>query len=127
MLRLTFIFASLLVLAGVIAYAVSGAASVTALIPAFVGLALLALGFIARNEGARKHALHVAMVVALLGLLGSLMNVAQIGEVFAGTAERPAAVITSTVMFVLLALYLVFGIRTFILARRSSADEVTSD
>lgn len=119
MLRLTVAVGSLLVLAGVIAYLVSGGTSVTALIPSFVGAALLVVALIARNDGARKHALHAAMVIALLGLLGSLMNTVRIGEVFAGTAERPAAVVTSAVMCVLLAVYLAAGIRSFVLARKA--------
>lgn len=128
MLRLTAAIGSLLVLAGLIAYLVSDGASITALIPAFVGAALLIVALIARNDGARKHALHVAMVIALLGLLGSLMNAVQIGEVFTGAAERPAAIVTSAVMCVLLALYLAAGIRTFVLARKArTAPEVSSD
>lgn len=45
----------------------------------------------------------------MLGALGSLINVLRIGELFAGTAERPAAVILSTVMFIVLVVYLVLG------------------
>ena len=44
-------------------------------------------------------------------------NVFGLGEVFAGTAERPAAVITSTIMFVLLLAYLIAGVRSFVKAR----------
>ncbi|CAN5893984.1 hypothetical protein BH23ACT5_BH23ACT5_17580 [soil metagenome] len=47
------------------------------------------------------------------------MNVTDIGDVVAGTAERPAAVIVSTIMLVLLLAYLVAGVRSFIAARRS--------
>jgi hypothetical protein len=39
--------------------------------------------------------------------------------VFAGTAERPAAVIVSTVMFLLLPSYLVMGVRSFRAARQA--------
>ncbi len=47
------------------------------------------------------------------------MNVLRIGDLFAGTAERPAAEILSTVMFVVLVVYLVLGIRSFAMARRA--------
>ena len=47
------------------------------------------------------------------------MNVLKLGDLFAGTAERPAAVIISTVTFVLLIIYIILGIRSFIAARRN--------
>ena len=47
----------------------SGGAAVTALIPAFVGGVLLLLGLIALSEGARKHAMHGAAMIGLLGFL----------------------------------------------------------
>jgi hypothetical protein len=39
------------------------------------------------------------------------MNVVKIGQVFAGTAERPTAIIVSTVMFVVLIGYIGWGVR----------------
>ncbi|MBO1902231.1 hypothetical protein J4H92_09765 [Leucobacter weissii] len=117
MTRLTLWIGGILAAAGLAAYLGTGAASFTALIPSAVGLLLLIAGLIARNEKAHRHAIHAALVVALLGLLGSLMQVAKLGEVFAGTAERPVAVLVSTLMFVLLLVYLVLGVRSFIRAR----------
>lgn len=60
----------------------------------------------------------MALVIALLGALGALPRVAKLGDVFAGTAKVPAAIIVSTIMFVLLVVYLVAGVRSFIAARR---------
>ncbi|HLR99420.1 hypothetical protein H7J77_09570 [Mycolicibacillus parakoreensis] len=120
MTTLTLVIGAILVLTGVIAYIASSAASVTALIPAFVGIALLVAGLIARRPAAHRHAIHAALAVALLGALGSLMNVVKLGDLIAGTAARPGAVITSTVMFVLLVGYVVMGVRSFIAARRSA-------
>ncbi len=121
MLNLTTWIGGILTATGIIAYVVSGAASVTALIPSVVGLLLLAAAFIGwRSDKARKHAMHAALAVALLGMLGSLMNVAQIGALFAGTAERPTAVVVSTIMFVLLLVHLVAGVRSFVRARAAS-------
>lgn len=109
----------MLTVLGVIAYAVTGAASVTALIPAFVGVLILVAGLIARNEARRRTGIHIALAIAVLGALGSLMNVADIGSVFNGSAERPGAIIVSTIMFVLLVVYIVMGVRSFVAARRS--------
>ena len=46
-------------------------ASVTALIPAFVGALFLVLALIARNPEARKHVMHAAVAVALLAVLAA--------------------------------------------------------
>ncbi|MBF4550753.1 hypothetical protein [Pseudoclavibacter sp. VKM Ac-2888] len=124
---LTILIGAALVVTGAIAYFVSDTSSLTALIPAAVGLLLVIAGLIARNPKLRKHAIHGALAVALLGALGSLMNVAQLGDLFAGTAERPGAVISSTVMLVLLVALITAGVRSFIAARRSrQASAVTS-
>jgi len=45
----------------------------TALIPAYVGAVLALLGFIAlAGDGARKHSMHLAAMVGLIGLVGAL-------------------------------------------------------
>ena len=121
MTRLTVVIGSVLVVLGLVAYAVTAAASVTALIPSFVGVLLLLCAAASRKPAWHRAGIIAALVVALLGALGSLMNVARIGELFAGTAERPVAVIESTLMFVLLVGYIVMGIRFFVVARRARA------
>ncbi len=117
--RLTTIAGALLVLTGVVAYIVTGASSVTALIPAFVGGLLLICAALAGREALRRHAIHAALVVALLGALGSLMTVAKIGPRPAGTAERPAAIVVSIILFVVCAVYVALGVRSFVAARRA--------
>jgi nucleoside recognition membrane protein YjiH len=118
MLALTTWTGGLLVATGVIAYVATDAVSLTALIPAAFGVLLLIAALIGRSsETARKHAMHAGLVVALVGALGALMNVVKIGDHFAGTAERPGAIIASTVMFVLLVVFLVAGVRSFVKAR----------
>lgn len=122
MTRLTLVVGGFLTVLGIVAYVATAAASWTALIPSIVGVLLLACGALARRGGRQHaHATHAALLIALLGALGSLMQVARLGEVFAGTAERPAAVIVSTVMFLVLVAYLVLGVRSFVAARRARA------
>ena len=58
---------------GVIAYFIqsSDPPSITALIPAFMGLPMLLLGFLSeRNPANRHHYMHACMVVALVMALG---------------------------------------------------------
>ncbi|HLR94470.1 MAG TPA: hypothetical protein VK053_08095 [Jiangellaceae bacterium] len=119
MTTLTVTIGGILTATGIIAYVVSGAASVTALIPSFVGILLLICALLARKPALHQHAIHAALVVAVLGAAGSLMNVAQIGDLFAGTAERPSAIVVSIIMFVLLVYYIAMGVRSFVTARRN--------
>lgn len=120
MLRLTLVIGGILTALGILGYAATGAASLTALIPSAFGVALLACAAVAaRRPGAHAVALHIAMVIALLGILGAARNVARVGELVAGTAANPWAVALSTVMAVLLAGYLAAGVRSFVAARRA--------
>lgn len=106
-----------LIVVGVAGYFLTGAVSLTALIPAAFGLVIALAGVIARDERKRKHAMHAAVVVALLGFLGSIRGLLQIGDVFAGTAARPAAIVAQTIMAVLTLGYIVIAVRSFVQAR----------
>lgn len=121
MTRLTTLTGAVLVLTGVLAYVMTSASSITALIPAFVGGLLLICAAVASRPALHRHGIHAALVVALIGALGSLMNVVKIGQLFAGTAERPAAIITSLILFVLCAIYVALGVRSFVAARKARA------
>lgn len=114
--RITISFGAILIILGIIAYFATGMVSWTALIPSILGAVIAIFGAIGIKQP--KIGIHIALVVAILGILGTFRNVLQLGEVFAGTAERPAAVIVSTITFVLLVIYLVLGIRSFMSARR---------
>lgn len=116
--RTTVIVGSVLILLGVVAWIVTAFASWTALIPAFIGAVLVLLGVLAAKTGKQKLYIHIALVVALVGIAGTVSNTLKLGEVFAGVAERPAAVVTSALTLVALVVYLILGIRSFIAARR---------
>jgi len=109
----------ILIVVGLAGYFLTGMVSVTALIPAVFGLVIALAGLLARDERRRKHAIHGAVVVALLGFLGTVRGLIAIGGVFDGTAERPAAVIAQAVMALLTLGYLILAIRSFVAARRS--------
>jgi hypothetical protein len=106
-----------LIVLGLAGYFLTGAVSLTALIPAAFGLVIAIAGVLARDERKRKHAMHGAVVVALLGFLGSARGLLQIGALFAGSAARPAAVISQTIMAVLTLGYIVMAVRSFVQAR----------
>ncbi|WP_010523586.1 hypothetical protein [Nesterenkonia sp. F] len=114
--RLTIGLGGILVLLGIVAYIATAFASATALIPSALGVILVISGIIGVKRP--KIGIHIALVVALVGALGTLMQVSSLPALFAGEAERPGAVITGTIAFVLLVVYLVLGVRSFIRARR---------
>lgn len=122
MANITIIFGILLILLGLGGWFGSGGASITALIPAAFGIVLLILGVIARNEKARKHAMHVAVIVGLLGFFGSASGLVSLPAVISGeSVARPAAVIAKSIMAVLSLLYVARCVKSFIDARRNRA------
>ncbi len=122
MAGVTVAFGVVLVVLGVVAYFASGAASVTALIPAFFGVVLAALGAVGRSEERRALAMHIAAVLALLGLLGGAMGLPKLPALLTGEPlDRPWAVGTQSAMAVILAVYLALSIRSFVAARRARA------
>ena len=127
MVNLTRVLGGLLVVVGVAAYLITGAESVTALLPAFLGLPILVLGLLAGRLRERPTIV-TALVFALLGALGTLMNVAELPALLAGDeVERPAAVVTSTVTVVLCLAYLGFGVRWWRSSRDVESASASSD
>src|SRR5699024_12697642 len=109
-----------LILFGVIGWIFTGFASWTVLILVSLGTMLVICWWIGIKRP--KIVVHIALVVALLGVIGTLSRVLQLGDLFAGTAQVPLAVISSTLTFVLLIAYIVAGVRSFIAARRTPKD-----
>lgn len=122
--RITIALGAILIAVGVIAYIATSFASFTALIPAFLGAIIVICGLIALKK--QKIGVYIALVVSILGILGTGMNVLQIGALLAGQAARPAAVVTSVIAFVLLIIYVILAIRSFIAARRGKGTETVS-
>lgn len=118
MTSLSIWFGRLLVLVGIVGYAygmIQGNASFTALIPAAFGLVLMILGYLGqRSEGARKHIMHVAM---LIGLIGFVVPAWRLISKFDGFSAS-AAHLSQLAMAVLCLLFVIFGIRSFVNARR---------
>lgn len=108
-----------LIAVGVVSYVVTGSDSITALIPAALGVIILALGVAAARDSLHRHAIHAALAVALVGALGTVMNLVHLPALLAGgEVERPAAVVAAFITFGLCAGYVALGIRSFRAARR---------
>ena len=109
----------LLILIGIVGYVygvMNGNASITALIPAFFGIVLAGLGAAAQaKENLRKHLMHAALVVALLGFIlptGRLLS-------RAGEFVLSPATLSQIAMAAVCLLFLVLGIKSFADARRN--------
>jgi len=111
---------AILIIAGIAGYILTGAASITALIPAAIGVALVVLGLVGvRRPDLRKHVMHAALLVALIGLAGSIGGlIALPGALAAGEGVRPAIALRA-VMALMLIIYLGVGVKSFIDARRA--------
>lgn len=110
----TIVFGLILTVLGLAGYVLTGMVSVTALIPAFLGAILVALGFVARSEPVRKHAMHAAALVALIGFVGALFSLLR-----TPMALRPAMAVFSQAATVLLTgVFVVLCVKSFIDARR---------
>lgn len=118
MVTVTRIVGIVLIVVGVVAYLVTDRSSVTALLPAFLGAPILVAGIVAGRERLRPHAIHLALVLALLGVLGTAMNLAELPTLLTGgDVERPTAVVTSAITALIGVIYLVLGMRSFRAAR----------
>ncbi len=122
--QVTQVVGILLILLGVISYFLSGEASLTALIPAVFGVIFVALVQVAKKESARKHAMHFAVGLAMIGFLGVAVRAfVPFAEMLrGGTVDRPGAVIAQVIMAVLCLILLVCGIRSFVEARRKKTE-----
>ncbi len=109
----------LLILIGILGYVFSlidGNTSVTALIPAAFGLLLVIFGFVAKsNENLRKHLMHVAVVVGLLGFL--IPTIRLISQ--AGNIKVSLAVLSQAAMALVCLFFVILSVQSFINARRS--------
>ena len=115
-------FGIVLIVLGVGGYFGSDRVSLTALIPAAFGLLLLIFGALARDEKRRKMAMHIAVTVGLLGFLGTVSGLFQLPTLLSGgEVARPGAVVSKSIMAVLMAIYVGMCVKSFIDARRRRA------
>ncbi len=120
MARVTIGFGVVLIVLGVGFYFDTEMKSVTALIPTFLGAVLLLLGILGLKDNLRKHAMHTAVLLALLGAIGSGARLAM------GTGTFGKAQTEQLILVVLCLAYVALGVRSFIMARRARAGRAES-
>jgi hypothetical protein len=121
MARVSMLFGVLLILLGLVGYFRAEAlgdpgtevVSPTALIPAVIGAILLVCGLTGvAKPHLRKHVMHLAAAVGLIGALGGFMPIMR-----NKMDVSKAGTVSGILMVVLCALFVVMCIRSFVLAR----------
>ena len=111
-----------LIVLGVVFFVTTGSYAPTSLIPAFFGVALGLCGWLANTEDAKKRMLfmHIAVTIGLLGFLFPGFRALRDGIRLAKgeTLLRPAAFEEQAAMAVLMLIYVVLCVRSFIAARK---------
>lgn len=111
-------FGRILILLGIIGYGyglMNPPASVTALIPAVFGLVLMVLGhFSQMREDLRKHLMHVAVLVGLIGFVVPLGRI--LSKVNDFNLSFPF--VLQAAMSVICLMFVILCVRSFITARR---------
>ena len=117
--NITIAFGIALCVLGEGGYWLTGAKSPTALIPVGFGVLLMLCGILGRKESRRKHAMHAAAVLGVLGFLGSAPGLFKLPALLSGgEVLRPNAVIAQSIMAVLMLVFVGLCVRSFIIAKR---------
>ena len=112
----------LLGVVGIVGFVTTGMTHYTALIPFALGDAIMMCGILTVVRPTwKKHTMHAAATIAVLGLLGSLRGAITLVSWIISHAEpqRPAAVIAQGLTAVICAIFIGVAIRSFIAARQA--------
>jgi len=122
MVKVTLVFSVLLIALGLVGYLGTGSLHPTALIPAWIGVALGFGGLLAisPNESRRKLFMHINVSIGVLGFLGGAVEVVR-GYVHATFVDEAAmiAMASKLALTTLMLIYVLLCVRSFSAARRS--------
>ena len=114
MARITIGVGVVLIALGLIGY-LPHQESWTALIPALFGVPLTILGVPALQEGWRKHSMHVAVIIGLVGFLGGAFSFMR--PLLSGGEMKPMAATMQALMALTCAAFVGLCVKSFIDAR----------
>jgi hypothetical protein len=122
MAKITIVTGVLLILLGLASYLYTGHQYPTSLIPSAFGILLVAFGSMAETPIQRRRmlAMHIAVTVGLLGFLATAAALVSVVQLIKGKLfPYPIAIEEKAAMSVLLLIYVLLCVRSFIVARRS--------
>jgi hypothetical protein len=121
--KVTLVFVVLLIALGLVGYFGTGALHMTALIPAWFGVALGIGGLLAisPSESRRKLFMHINVTIGLLGFIGGAVEAIRgyVHAKSAGMQPDEIALASKLTMTCLLLVYVILCVRSFISARRA--------
>jgi hypothetical protein len=127
MAKVTILFGLLLIVLGVVGYVGTGRMAPTALIPTYVGIVFTILGLLARKGSQKKRMtiMHIAVTLGLLSFLATAKSIWDFIQMERGHAMlRPIAVEDKAVFSMMMLIYVLLCVRSFIKARRERAEPV---
>jgi membrane associated rhomboid family serine protease len=95
--------------------------SPTAYIPAALGGIFVVLGLLAFRAGWRKHVMHLAAALGLIGLIAALSRAIPGAIRHQPGTDLPPALISTSIMAALCAVFVALCVSSFIAARRRQA------
>jgi len=120
MAKLSIVYGVIFILMGLYGYFGISSESITALIPTFLGIPMLILGWLGLNEKYLKHTMHIAAVLTVLGFAGTVGGLIKFFKMLGGAeTARPAAVTVQAIMAVMCLVFLIFAVKSFIDVRRN--------
>jgi len=112
---------ALLIANGLVGYTQQeiGKESPTALIPAGIGLVIMLCGLLAFSDKLRKHVMHLAAMVGLIGAIGGFMPlIRQYNKSGSFDPAKPSA-ISGELMILICAVFVGLCVKSFIDARKA--------
>jgi len=118
MSSISLLFGILLNVVGLAGFFGTGAQHYTALIPSGLGLILILCGSIARKEELRRHAMHVAVLVSLIGFLSTVSAFGKVELLLGAIPDPKAPSIIAKIATALICLaFFILSVRSFVKAR----------
>lgn len=112
----------LLILLGILGYVSAGTHALSPLLPALFGFLVSLFGLFALTDNAKKRMLfmHVAVTIALIGFLITVWSIVEYIQMLLGRQfPHPLLVVEWAATSVILLLFVLLSIRSFITARRT--------
>lgn len=121
----TFTFAILLIILGLVGYFGTGMISIFALIPAGLGVLILICGILALSHKFTKTFMHIAVVLAFLGFVGTIRGLIKMCKMLMGiNIPLPQEAIAQSIMSLLCLVYVFICFRWFLTNRRKKSPRI---
>ena len=109
---LTILYGLFMIIWGISISLISGSASITSMIPAFIGVPLAFIGFISMIKPTfRKALMHIAAVIGIIAFLGGL-------DFFRGMFNNYYAGLSKLMLLITGFVYVYFCVQSFLFVRR---------